>query len=86
MNYKNWLFEFEDNTIKFYQNIILSKLELDKEGLSQSLNIWDPEKLISKINELGEYKNLSDPIRKRIENQIKSKFGTIGDIIRLMAN
>jgi hypothetical protein len=85
MNYKTWLFEFEEKNISFYRNIVLSKLELDKEGLSQSLNVWDPERLLKKFNELGEFKKLSPEIQGKIENQIKSKSGTVEDLIKTMS-
>lgn len=81
--FKKWLF-IEEKDIDYYKKLILSKLELDNQGLSQSLNIWKPESLINKLNELGEYKNLSLEKRKNVENIIKSKSGTINDLIKVM--
>lgn len=81
--FKKWLL-IEEKDVNYYKKLVLSKLELDNQGLSQSLNIWKPESLISKLNELGEYKNLSLEKRKNIENIIKSKSGTINDLIKIM--
>lgn len=81
--FKKWLL-IEEKDIDYYKKLILSKLELDNQGLSQSLNIWKPESLINKLNELGEYKNLSLEKRKNVENIIKSKSGTINDLIKVM--
>lgn len=81
--FKNWLISEEKN-LDYYKKLVLSKLELDNQGLSQSLNIWKPESLINKLNDLGEYKNLELNKRKEIENIIKSKSGTVSDIVKKM--
>lgn len=86
MQYKNWLISEELKNLKYYQNLILSKLELDSQGLSKSIGSWDSQKLIDKLNELGEYKNLPEGKRKRVESQIRSKFGTLGDMIGAISN
>jgi hypothetical protein len=83
MKFKIWL-EAKDK--EYYQNIILSKLDLDKEkGISMSLNVMDPEKLLNKLSELGEYKNLPKKIQNSIEYKIRSEAGTIGDLINIIA-
>lgn len=86
MQYKNWLISEEVKNLKYYQNLILSKLELDAQGLSKSIESWDSQKLINKLNELGEYKNLPEGKRRRVESQIRSKFGTLGDMISAIVN
>lgn len=81
--FKLWL---EEKDKEYYQDMILSKLDLDKEkGLSQSLDIWDTEKLLSKLNQLGEYKSLSKEIQSAIEARIKSGSGTVGDLINIIS-
>jgi hypothetical protein len=84
MNYKKWLYLEEIKDLKYYQNLILSKIGPDNQNLNQSLNTVDPERFINKLSELGEYKSLNQEKRKRIENQIRSKLGTINDIAKLM--
>jgi hypothetical protein len=84
MNYKKWLYSEEMKDLKYYQNIILSKLDLDYQGLNKSISTWDSEFIITKLNELGEYKNLTQNKRKRAEMQIRSKVGTLGDIAKIL--
>jgi len=84
MNYKKWLYLEEIKDLKYYQNLILSKIGPDNQSLNQSLNTVDPERFVNKLSELGEYKSLNQEKRKRIENQIRSKLGTINDIAKLM--
>jgi len=86
MRYKEWLLSEELEDLKYYKNIILSKLDLDHEGLTQSLNVWDSDKLINKLNELGEYVKLPNIKRKSIEAQIRSKVGTVNDLIVSIAS
>jgi len=86
MNYKKWLYLEEIKDLRYYQNLILAKIGSDNQNinLNNSLNTIDPEQLITKLNELGEYKNLNQGKRKRIETQIRSKLGTINDVAKLM--
>jgi hypothetical protein len=85
MLFKTWLEEREKDR-DYYRDIILSKLDLDKsKGLSQSLDVMEPEKIINKLNELGEYKALSDDIKNSIEGKIKSGSGTVGDLINIIS-
>ena len=87
MDFKLWLLEFEGKDIKYYQNILLSKLDLDKDkGLSQSLNVWESDKLLSKIQDIGEFKNLSSDLQKEIIDQINSKTGTLNDLAVMMSS
>lgn len=84
MKFKLWL---EEKNREYYRDMILSKLDLDKDkGLSQSLNVWDSDKLLSKLSELGEYKSLPEDVQKAIEAKIKSGSGTIGDLINIISN
>lgn len=84
MNYKKWLYSEEIKDLKYYQNLVLAKLELDYQDLNQSLSNWDSDQLVRKLNELGEYKNIAQNKRKRIEMQIKSKVGTLGDVAKML--
>lgn len=84
MKFKLWL---EEKNREYYRDMILSKLDLDKDkGLSQSLNVWDSDKLLGKLSELGEYKSLPEDVQKSIEAKIKSGSGTIGDLINIISN
>ena len=85
MEFKTWL-EAKEKDKDYYQNMILSKLDLDKEkGLSMSLNLMEPEKILNKLNDLGEYKSLSKDIQDSIEYKINSGSGTIGDLINIIS-
>lgn len=82
-NFKIWL---EEKDRSYYQDMILSKLDLDKEkGLSQTLDLMEPDKLISKLSELGEYKSLPKEIQSAIESKIKSGSGNIRDLINIIS-
>jgi len=84
MKFKLWL---EEKNREYYRDMILSKLDLDKDkGLSQSLNVWDSDKLLGKLSELGEYKSLPEDVQKSIEAKIKSGSGTISDLINIISN
>lgn len=84
MKFKLWL---EEKNREYYRDMILSKLDLDKDkGLSQSLNVWDSDKLLGKLSELGEYKSLPEDVQKSIEAKIKSSSGTIGDLINIISS
>lgn len=82
MRYKIWLLNEENKNFEYYKNIVLSKLGLGYSDGSQSINIWDPNKLIQKLNELGEYVKLPRVKKIRAEAQIRSKVGTINDLIK----
>ncbi len=82
MEYKKWLISEELRDADYYKNIVLSKLDLDQQGVTQSLNVWDSNKLIKKLSELGEYTKLPEAKKKSIEARIRSKVGTINDLIR----
>jgi len=86
MRYKEWLLSEEVKDLRYYKNIVLAKLDLDHQGLSQSLAAWDANKMIKKLNELGEYTKLPEIKRKSIESQIKSKIGTVNDLIKSIAS
>ena len=85
MEYKKWLLSEELRDFNFYKNLVLSKLDLDNDGGSTSLRIWEPNKLIQKLTELGEYVKLPGIKKNSIEAQIQSKVGTVNDLIRRMS-
>lgn len=87
MNFKKWLAEFDDKGFNYYKNMLLGKLSLDhSQGLNQSLDAWKPEHLISVLNGLGEFKSLPTSVQDQVIGQIKSRMGTLGDLVRLMSN
>ena len=86
MNFKTWL-EYDDKDFNYYKNLVIGKLSLDHtHGLSQSLDTLAPEQLISTLNGLGEFKELPSDIQDQVIGQIKSRMGTLGDLVRLMSD
>lgn len=86
MNFKKWLAEYDEKGFNYYKNMLLGKLNLDPtQGLDQDLNAWEPTQLISMLNGLGEFKQLSPDRQGQVIDQIKNGNGSIGDLIRLMA-
>ena len=86
INFKKW-FEMENKGYDYYKNIILGKLNLDPvHGLSQSINGWEPQQLISILNGLNEFKQLPLPIQDQVIGQIRTGTGTLGDLIQAMSN
>lgn len=84
--FKLWLVEIE-KSYDFYRNILLGKLNLDRtHGLSQTLNTWEPEQLISILNGLGEFKKLRQETQNQVVGQIRSQMGTLGDLIHIMSS
>lgn len=83
MRFSIWL-EKEERDYDFFKNLILGKLELSNEALSQSIGIYEPDDLISKLQSLGEYAKLPEEIKSQVEGQIRSGTGTLGDLVRLM--
>jgi len=87
MNFRKWFVEFDDKGFNYYKNMLLGKLNLDRsQGLSQGLDAWEPDHLVSMLNGLGEFRNLPDEIQDQVIGQIKSRMGTFGDLVRLMSN
>lgn len=87
MRFKKWLAEFDDKGFNYYKNMVLGKMSLDQNhGLNQSLDAWEPQQLIELLNGLGEFKELPDQVQQQVFGQIKSGTGTIGDLVRIMAN
>ena len=77
----------EDKGYNYYKNIILGKLNLDHmNGLSQAVDTWEPEQLINILNGLGEFKKLPQQTQDQVTGQIKSRMGTLGDLIRIMSS
>ena len=86
MNFKNW-FEMENKGYDYYKNLVLGKLNLDPiNGLTQSINGWEPQQLIQILNSLGEFKQLSMPIQDQVISKIGSGEGNLGDLIQLMSS
>lgn len=85
MYFKKW-FEAREKNREYYQDMILSKLGLDKDiGLSQSLDMLDPDTIINKLNELGEYKSLDQDAQNAVEAKVRSGSGTVGDLINIIS-
>lgn len=85
--FKKWLVEMEDKGYDYYKNIVLGKLNLDRiHGLSQGIDTWEPEQLINILNGLGEFKDLTQGIQDQVIGQIRSRTGTLGDLIRIMSS
>lgn len=87
MTFKIWLTEIEDKGYNFYKNILLGKLNLDRtHGLSQGIDTWEPEQLVNMLNGLGEFKELPKQVQDQVFGQIRSRMGTLGDLIRIMSS
>jgi hypothetical protein len=87
MIFKMWLAEMENKGYDFYKNVLLGKLNLDRtHGLSQGLDAWEPEQLINVLNGLGEFKELRQEVQDQVTGQIRSRMGTLGDLIRIMSS
>jgi hypothetical protein len=87
MTFRLWLAEMEEKGYNYYKNILLGKLNLDRtHGLSQGLDTWEPETLVSVLNGLGEFKGLPQATQDQVIGQIRSRMGTLGDLIRLMSS
>lgn len=86
LTFKIWLNEMGDKGYDFYKNLLLGKLNLDRNnGPSQEIDTWEPEQLINILNGLGEFKELSQQIQDQVIGQIRSHMGTLGDLIRIMS-
>jgi hypothetical protein len=87
MTFKIWLTEMEDKGYNYYKNVLLGKLNLDRtHGLSQGIDTWEPEQLISTLSGLGEFTGLPKETQDQVLGQIRSRMGTLGDLIRIMAS
>lgn len=85
-SFKYWL-ESLDKDYDFYKNVIIGKLNLNRnQGLSQSINTWEPQHLIAILNGLGEFKELPQENQNQVIGQIQSGMGTLDDIIKIMSN
>lgn len=81
-----WL-ERDEKDYNFFRNLVLGKLGLDSsEGLSQRLNTYESNSLISKLDSLGVFKNLPQTVQDQVKGQIQSGSGTINDIINIMSS
>lgn len=86
MRFKKWLEDSEDN-FSHWKDIILGYLGLnDENGLSQSLDTFNPEQLREKLQGLGEFSKLSPETQQKVLGMIDGvQGGTVGDLIRVMA-
>jgi hypothetical protein len=85
--FKTWLTEMEEKGYNYYKNILLGKLNLDRtHGLSQGIDTWEPEQLVNVLNGLGEFTQLPKEVQDQVFGQIRSRMGTLGDLIRLMSS
>lgn len=81
-----WL-ERDEKDYNFFRNLVLGKLGLNSsEGLSQRLNTYESNSLISKLDSLGVFKNLPQTVQDQVKGQIQSGSGTINDIINIMSS
>jgi len=85
MQFRKWL-EFEEKDFGFYKNLILGKLNLSDDGLNTMISTWKPSNLLSILNSLGEFKELSNSTQEEITNDINSGNGTVGDLVQKMAS
>lgn len=86
-SFRMWIGEYEEHGYNFYKTILLGKMNLDQvHGLSQGLDTWEPDQLISILNSLGEFKELPDKTQEAVFAQIRSRLGTLGDLIRIMSS
>ena len=88
-SFKIWL-EDEQEKYDMYKDLVLGKLNSGKKktdyDVSTAISVWKPtENLVSELESLGEFKNLSDDKQKQIKDKISSGDGTLEDVIRLMA-
>ena len=79
--------EYQEKDFSYYKNLILGMLNLESpEGLSASLDSFKPDILISSLEALGEFKELSADIQQQVKDKIQVGEGSIEDLIRLMAD
>ena len=85
MNFRLWL-EFQEKDFNYYKTLVLAKLNLESpEGLSVGIDSFESDNLISSLEGLGEFKELSTDIQQQIKDKIDVGEGTVEDIIRMMA-
>jgi hypothetical protein len=73
---------FENKNIR---DTVLALLGLDEEGAANSLASFDPETLIKKFEPLGFWQSLTDDKKQEATSLIKSKRGTISDLIEVLS-
>ena len=87
MTFRTWLTEMEEKGYNYYKNMLLGKLNLDRtHGLSQGIDTWEPEQLVNMLNGLGEFTELPQEVKDQVFGQIRSRMGTLGDLIRMMSS
>lgn len=69
-----------------FKSLILSILGLDNNGLSNLVNTYKQDDLISKLNSLGEFVVLPKEIKNKVIANIQAGIGTIGDLINIASN
>jgi hypothetical protein len=86
MSFKTW-FEAEEKDFDFFKNLVLGRLNLSRaDGLSATLNTWEPDALINILNDLGEFKNLPNQIQTQVIGRVRSGEGTLADLIKMMSS
>ena len=86
MRFKQWMELYDGKDYDFYKNMLLGKFNLDRNlGLNQSLDNFEPDFLISSLNDLGEFKELPEFIQNQVIGMIQSNSGTFSDLARLMS-
>lgn len=87
MTFKIWLTEIEDKGYNYYKNVVLGKLNLDRNhGLSTGIDTWEPGQLVDVLKGLGEFTSLPKEVQDQVTGQINSRMGTLGDLIRVMSS
>lgn len=84
MKFKLWL---ESRKYDKYKDFVLSYLSLDKDkGISQSLDGFDKDDLLKKIQDSSVFYEISEEAREKIENILSGDSSyTVGDLVRAMS-
>lgn len=85
MNFKTWLFEFDDYSR--WKSVLLGYLNLDPtNGLSQTLDTMNKPNLKRRLQGLGEFAKLPADVQQKVFGFIDGpQSGTVGDLIRQIA-
>ena len=79
--------EAAEKDFDFFKNLVLGRLNLNRvDGLSATLNTWEPDALINVLNDLGEFKNLPSNVQQQVLGKVRSGEGTLGDLIKMMSS
>lgn len=86
-SFKIWMEDFQKD-FEFFKSMFMGKLNKKGEEYNTSTtisSIKQPENLINILDSLGEFKNLNDDLQSQVKGKIANKEGTLGDLIRIMA-